>query len=372
MKQTRSWRATAIRGADCKQGMAAPAETYSLGQEVDLGAIEGQLKRLWAEGEGAMTRASLINLAVYSEQKGSLPDNTALISRLTENHACRAIVIEANGMAQADAVSAWISAHCHVSRAGSKQVCSEQISFLLQGPCTRLLPNMVFSHLDSDLPFYLWWQAELHDPMDPQLWAWVDRFIYDSQTWDGFDAQMRLVETAQAEAKQRLVLCDLNWTRLDKVRIAVAQFFDHPASRHHFGHVEEVAVQFGKGYRSTALLLVGWLAGQLGWKLPDCAGGDTFNAETSTNSRVQITIEENGSQPVNSIRLKATGTEFVVRHAACGDLLEVFRTGANERAIPQMMPAQNDDPVELMSQELLRGGPHQVYLRALSSVRALL
>ena len=113
-----------------------------------------------------------------------------------------------------------------MSRAGSKQVCSEQISFSLNGSCARLLPNIVFSHLDSDLPFYLWWQGEFHDPMDPQLWIWVDRLIYDSQHWQDFDGQMRLVEAAQAEANQRVVLCDLNWTRLVQMRLALAQFFD--------------------------------------------------------------------------------------------------------------------------------------------------
>ena len=352
--------------------MAAAAETHSLGQEVELSQIEAALKRIWAEGEGAMTRASLINLAVYSEQAESLPDNTALISRLTEDHACRAIVIEADRAAPADSVAAWISAHCHVSRAGSKQVCSEQISFLLRGPCTRLLPNMVFSHLDSDLPFYLWWQAQLHDPMDAQLWAWVDRFIYDSQTWSNFSGQMRLVETAQAEAKQRIVLCDLNWTRLDKVRLAVAQFFDHPSSRHHFGHVEEVAVEFGHGYRSTGLLLVGWLAGQLGWTVPKAVSGDRFEMQISTGPRIPVTLQENGSHPIHSVRVRATGTDFVVRHASCGDLLEVSRSSAKERAIPQMMPAQSNDPVDLMSQELYRGGPHRVYLRALEAIRPLL
>jgi hypothetical protein len=149
-----------------------------------------------------MTRASLINLAIYSEAPESLPKNTQLISQITENHACRAIVIGANPAAKENRVEAWISAHCHVSRAGSKQVCSEQLSFLLEGRSANLLPNIVFSQLDSDLPLCLWWQDEFPDPMDSQLWAWVDRLIYDSQTWKDFQSQLRLVQTAQAEARQ--------------------------------------------------------------------------------------------------------------------------------------------------------------------------
>ena len=61
--------------------------------------------------------------------------------------------------------------------------------------------------------------------MDPQLWAWVDRVIYDSQGWQDFNAQMQLVESAQREARQRIVLCDLNWTRLDRIRLARRTIF---------------------------------------------------------------------------------------------------------------------------------------------------
>src|ERR1044072_2986089 len=154
--------------------MPAIAETYSLGTPVEIGKIDQDLKKLWHEGEGAMTRSSLMNFAVYNEEPSSLQDNTQLMARITENHACRAIVIEADCGGGDDLISTWITAHCHMSSVGSKQVCSEQISFLLKGGCTAQLPNIILSNLDSDLPFYLWWQGELHDPMDAQLWEWVD------------------------------------------------------------------------------------------------------------------------------------------------------------------------------------------------------
>ena len=136
--------------------MNGPGETFAPGMPVELGQVDRELKKLWDEGGNAMTRASLMNLAVYSEAPGSLPANTELIFKITEDHACRAIVISADPNAKENHVEAWISAHCHVSRAGSKQICSEQLSFRLEGPCSKLLPNIVFSHLDSDLPFYLW------------------------------------------------------------------------------------------------------------------------------------------------------------------------------------------------------------------------
>ena len=349
--------------------MPATTESHSLGLQVEITKIDKELKKLWAQSAGSMTRASLVNLAVYSEEPGSLEKNTRLISELTENSACRAIVIGANPGAKENRVEAWISAHCHVSRAGSKQVCSEQLSFLVEGPCTSLLPNIVFSHLDSDLPFYLWWQGELHDPMDAQLWAWVDRFIYDSQTWQDFGAQLRLVETAQREAKQRIVLCDLNWTRLDKIRIAIAQFFDHPAAHHHFGKIDNMRIDFAPGFRSTAVLLAGWLAAQLNWRAQKTTSADQLQFANADGGKIDIVLQEKTGDPIGSVAIISRDIEFVVTHAECGDLLEVSRGKSGEKRRPQMMPAQSNNQVELMSQELLRGGPHRVYLRAVNAIR---
>src|SRR2546425_11601349 len=137
--------------------MAAITETYSFGVPVEIGKIDQELKKLWQDSQGAVTRASLMNLAVYSEEQGSLDRNTQLMARITEDHACRAIVIEADCDAESDRVDAWISAHCHVSRAGSKQVCSEQISFRLNGGGNTQLPNNFFFKPELELPLLLLW-----------------------------------------------------------------------------------------------------------------------------------------------------------------------------------------------------------------------
>ena len=352
--------------------MAAITENYSLGRQVELDKIDSELKELWAQTEGAMTRASLVNLAVYSEVPGSLEENTQLIAKIAENHACRAIVIGADCKAKTNRVEAWINAHCHVSRMGSQQICSEQISFLLEGPCTSLLPSIVFSHLDSDLPFYLWWQSEFREPMDPQLWAWVDRVIYDSQTWKDFPEQMRLVESAQKEAKQRIVLCDLNWTRLDQVRFALAQFFDHPTSHHHFAKMRNARIDFAPGFRSTAVLFAGWLAAQLHWSVEKAIRNNALRFFDSSGHKIDIELRERADEPIGQVVLNSREVEFVVSRAKCGDLLEVSRRKPGEKRMPQLMPAGSNDPVTLMTEELMRGGPHHVYLGAVNCVRDLL
>jgi len=351
--------------------MATTAEEVSLGLPVEIGKIDRELKKLWADGGGAMTRASLMNLAVYSEAPGSLPRNTEIIFKITEDHACRAIVIGVNPGAKENRVEAWISAHCHVSRAGSKQVCSEQLSFLLEGASARLLPNIVFSQLDSDLPLYLWWQGEFHAPMDPQLWAWVDRVIYDSQNWSDFRAQMLRVETAQAEAKQRIVLCDLNWTRLVQFRLALAQFFDHPGSHHRLEEIERVEIDFAPGYRSTGLLLAGWFAAQLHWTLDENSNDNALAFRDRSKRTILVSLNEKAGEPIGRCVVRCGSVKYRVAPSAKADLLDVAVEGPDGRRAC-LMPAGGNDSVRLMSEELMRGGPHRVYLRAMNCVRNLL
>jgi glucose-6-phosphate dehydrogenase assembly protein OpcA len=351
--------------------MPATAEKYSLGLPVEMARIDRELKRLWKDSAGAMTRASLVNLAIYSETPGSLDRNTQLIAQITANHACRAIVIEVDQTAKTNGARAWISAHCHVSRAGSKQVCSEQLSFLLEGHCSSMLPSIVFSHLDSDLPFYLWWQGEFCEPMDPQLWAWVDRVLYDSQQWKNFATQFQLVETAQSEASQRIVLCDLNWMRLDKIRIALAQFFDHPASHHHFDEIDLLSITFAPGYRSTAILLIGWLAAQLNWRVNPGSNDENLRLSGAADQEVQVELHGQPGEPISRVHLRSGATRFSVQHLSAGDLLEVSREDAGEKRLHQLMPAGSNDLVRLVNDELMRGGPHAIYVHAVNCIRDL-
>jgi len=196
--------------------------------------------------------------------------------------------------------------------------------------------------------------------------------IYDSGTWKDFGAQFWHVEAAEREARQRIVLCDLNWTRLDKVRYAIAQFFDHLTSHHHFATIENLKLDYAPGFKSTALLLLDWLGAQLNWKLNEPARNGSCRMLDANNRKIDIELRPRDGGPIGEVTINSNGVQFRVAPAQCGDLLEISRRGANESPVPQMMPAQSNDPAELVTQELTRGGPHEVYLRALNCVRDLL
>jgi len=180
------------------------------------------------------------------------------------------------------------------------------------------------------------------------------------------------VESAQQEAKQRIVLCDLNWTRLDKVRFALAQFFDHPASHHRFSTIDSVRIDFAPGFKSTAVLFAGWLAAQLNWRAETAKTEHKLRFVGPSQRKIDVDLRERGREPISEIVLNSREIEFLVTHAKCGDLLEVSRGKLGEKRMPQLLPAGKNDPVSLMSEELMRGGPHHVYLHAVNCVRDLL
>src|SRR3954462_4811264 len=108
-------------------------DTSSFGKPVEVGKISRELKQLSDSDAGARTKASLINFAAYFQGTQRMQENTAMVAEFTGQHACRALLLCPEPDAPEPKGSAWINAHCHVTKAGAKQVCCEQVSFLFEG-----------------------------------------------------------------------------------------------------------------------------------------------------------------------------------------------------------------------------------------------
>jgi glucose-6-phosphate dehydrogenase assembly protein OpcA len=341
------------------------------GMPVEIGKIDRALKQLWQDEEGAKTRASLINFAVLCEGTDTMAQTTEIISQITRDHACRAILIGMDPNTTGAPVQASILAHCHLSRAGQKQVCCEQITFLLGKDGLPLIPNIVFSHLDSDLPLVLWWRGELPAESEEQLWTWVDRLIFDSQTWTHPAAQFELLRTSIEPASPRMTLCDLNWTRSLYLRQAVAQIFDHPEFLADLGSIGAVEIVHAPGMRSTSLLLAGWLGAQLRWKL---AGSEVQGLRFTDDDGqgVTVTLREEPGRMIGSVRLTAAETSFLVAHHEGSSFLHADIKLSGDRESHYLMPGGKDDAVSLLNDELMIGGKHKVYLKAVAMVAGVL
>jgi glucose-6-phosphate dehydrogenase assembly protein OpcA len=342
-----------------------------LGTPVPVSQINRELKKLWDTGTGtsAPTRASLINFAVYCRDTDALVENNALLSEFTRNHACRALLICVCRKAPEPHISAWVNAHCHLTRAGKKNVCCEQITFLLEGEIKGRLTNIVFSHLDSDLPLYFWLQDDISERLNPTLWPWIDRLIIDSLAWADPRDQFARLQASLTSAKATLTLRDLNWTRTLYLRQAISAFFDSPAHLAHLPALNSVRLQHAPGHRSTALLLLGWLAGQLGWTLQSPA---PLVFQSAQKTPIAIELVETPGAAIGRCTITCGGAIFDLRRETTERYLHADIQLPDGCHYQHLLPAGPETTLQLLDEEMTRGARHAPYLRALAAITPLL
>ena len=131
-------------------------------------------------------------------------------------------------------------------------------------------------------------------------------------------------------------------------------------------------IDFAPGYRSTALLLTGWLAGQLEWAIEKSSKDNALVFRDESKKTIRVSLDETEGEPISRCVLKCGSIELRVSHSKSGDLLDVAVGAPGQPGMNQPMPASSNDPTELMKEELMRCGWHRVYLRAMNVVRDLL
>ena len=350
----------------------SPPPVLSPGLPVELGEIDRELGRLWEQSEAGKVRASLVNLVIYSEAPDAIETNTPLLAEIAANHAFRALLVQGNPGAGQSGVRAWITAHCHLRGAGQSEICSEQITFSLDGPCTGRLPNIVFSHLDSDLPLYLWWQGNLQTRPNPQLWSWVDRLIVDSRSWSRPDVEFHRLREIGTLARGRYAACDLTWTRLFNLRYAVAHLFDTPAAVQRLGQLRQVTIHHGPSDHITALELLGWLASRLHWQLEQEAGETVFRRTDDSVIRFALHREPEGTPSIASVHFDFGDAEGRVRREEGGDFYLLDFKAASGPAVAQMLPAGREKTSDVLLAELGRSSRHPLFWPSVRVIEPLL
>lgn len=344
----------------------------ALGLEVPVGEIEKELKKLW-EADEANTNASLMNLAIYSENPESLSANSDIIRELTREHACRAILIGMDRESEKREIHSWITAHCHLQH-GKKSVCCEQLAFLLRGYALGRMRNTVFAHLASDLPLLFWWQGELSPIFEASLYRNIDRFVYDSSSWSDLSASYQEIKGAVEETDGRLVVQDLAWTRTYHFRIALAALFDDLVAQRSLEEVTDLLVVAQSQHRVSSLLLVSWIVTQAGWTLVGDfrEGEDKLSAETKEGKRVSISLEwDDEGAPVGLCRWTAPECTVEVSHESGAKQLRQ-RLLSSEHTIDRSGPADGIEAAELVEDQLTRGGKNSLFRKVWPVFFALL
>jgi len=343
--------------------------SFTPGIPVPIGGIDKELGRLWEESGDTKTRASLINLAIYNEKGGSLETNSSIVREIAGEHAMRAILVEADPKASSSSAEAWINMHCYPRGAKGGSVCSEQISFRLAGEAATSLQSVVFSHLDSDLPLALWWQADFRAPVEGKLWRWVDRLLFDSRYWKNTAQQFALISEIAGLAEARTALCDLNWARSLPARQALAGIFDTPGTLPELQLLRKLEIDHAPGYRTTALLLIGWLADRLGWKIKTPSANPEFL--DPKGSQVSVVLRETPGSSISKMHLAAENASFDLIREQGTDLYVTTAQGAKIASTSRMVRAPREETREILLAELSRGGRHPLYTQAIKAVQSL-
>ncbi len=322
-----------------------------LGLETPISRIDRALKQLW-ESDEAKTRASLINLAIYTEDSSLLAADNDLLDHVAAEHACRALLILALPESQPPRARAWIQALCRPYQ-GKQAVCSEQISFVLEGGDAAQVQNIVFAHLDSDLPLVVWWQADLTQHFEERFYSRIDTLIIDSSRWSDPAKQFDALRAAMSAETADFDVRDLAWTRSHFMRTALASCFQDAAALQNLAKLQIIRITHLQGQRTTALLLAVWINQRLGVTLP-----------------LEL-IEKNSGPALQSLVLEGDGVRGEVRRDCDSSFIHVC-TSCGQHEHKDLLPADVDSDAELVSEQLSRFHGSTLYSSMRPFVRSML
>jgi glucose-6-phosphate dehydrogenase assembly protein OpcA len=331
---------------------------------------------------------------VYADREVHALRAAASTLRLSVRHPSRAIIVLADR--EREGVDVSVQLHCHVPRSDDDVagVCYEQILARVRGDADDRIASVVIPLLVPDLSVFLWWTGT--PPADAQrfddLVAISDRMIVDSADFARPDETLpRIAALAEGHRGRRFGVTDLNWTRITAWREVIAGFFDSEAWRPALDSVVGVRIGFGVDmdgrdiHPSQALLLVGWLASRLRWRVSDHlapheAGGLLFKMSRADGSRIDVRIRprfEHGIEPgdLSGFRLQARiGTtlyEFVLKRAPDPRHITASVIVDGETRAVRVLPLPSPGIEELLREELSIVGSDRVFEDALRALVAL-
>lgn len=261
---------------------------------INIGAVERELAAIWRDEaagdesheERAVTRARVLTLVAYGDSRDFPSDFDEIVAEVSNLHPARALVLKANRAGAGNSATVHVSAVCRVQGPRSKQVTCEQVTFAAEGDAINDLPSGVAQLLAPDTPVFVWvlGAPEPGDYVFNHILPMADRVILDSSaSSDPGRGLVRLARTFR-EHPNWTSLTDFTWQRLTPWREMLANFYDVAEHRSFLDRIDTVTVEFtphagAAGITPRSLLLVAWLAAQLGWTLDASASRRDGDAE---------------------------------------------------------------------------------------------
>jgi glucose-6-phosphate dehydrogenase assembly protein OpcA len=377
-------------------------------EELDTLAVERELERLWSElttqrnlhrrrriaadGEVGLMRASTLNLVVTVESQEEADEIEAIINQLSELTPSRTIIlVRTPDKADTPSLIVRLSVHQHESSKGRPAVQFECLTIGIKGEPPTSLASVASSLMVPELPAFLWWRGTSL-PMTAlfmELTEISDRLLIDSASLEHRGRTLIEVSNLLHRSKFGPKASDFAWTRLMPWRQVVAQFFDSVTAQQSLETIDEVVVTYerdraeGTSGLTSALMIAGWFSSRLGWQAP----GELVR--THDGWRVTLRAGKPGRRREVILRLHPEDRAFdaclakisLAAIAPAAGLYSIERTGPNtlmtrsENAeapvVSRAIYLHSQETVALLEHELRHFGRDVVFEESLEFAAAL-
>ncbi len=353
----------------------SPTETIgNLGVPLgsDLGAIVRELSAITAvpaQGapEPAAIRACSCNLIIVAADQTEAQLLPSVLADVAESHPCRSLVAFTHDLNGADKppLEAWALDQCRQQPGGGPQVCSEVITLAVSREAAAGLANTVLSLLVPDLPVFLYWRSARTEDWNlvQTLTRATHVVIVDSRTALRSADQGRTALDLLSDLPEGVELRDLTWQRLTPWRDLIAQFFDTEAAMNLLRDLTSVDIQGrtlpGEKISYPAVLLGGWLASRLGWRVisSERDGSAWISHQAGPAGSVTLTIQSTpagAAQPgLAQVELRTKGNASFIVVADHEKKCMTATAASPGRAVMHTVPFEPMAESDLLIAELL-------------------
>jgi glucose-6-phosphate dehydrogenase assembly protein OpcA len=372
-----------------------------LEKTLDVEIVERELAQLWTESardpnadtETAVLRARVANLLVFISSEAALDDVHRMLRELTAIHPSRALLMLGAREAVDQDIEMFVESICQTDRRGAIRLSCEEITLKATGKFVAELPSAALPLLVPDLGTFLWWQDALRvsNRVLNTLLRATDRLIIDSA--DFADPLNELVEMNHLYAENEfdhVGVSDLNWARLTFWRGLLADYYDVPTYQPLLDRIDQVRIDYvgpelaPDWLAPQALLIAGWLASRLEWKLSEeqqvyennQTTSFSFNSKDGRAIKLELKRVERGEHKPGRlvhVELRAGGDEGGARPAS----FIVSRSEDNLHLVTEaklgptshrgrVLPVRNRSTAQLLSREMEILCNDQIYQEAVA------
>ena len=257
---------------------------------------------------------------------------------------------------------------------GASAIRGELLTAALHGRAFEEGAAIAASWSASGIPTVVWWNgpALTGDHLFEDMLDIADRILVDSSAVTDPAADFTvLAEVVSGTHHARVT--DALWLRLLAWRQAFAQAFDQPAARIDLEHLTsvELAVQPSASGQAAAMLLVGWLATRLGWRLESRR---TDGWRLTSNGHAVDVVCTPSSAPnglIKTLKLTAPTSRYLAHMPTPEDIVVDCQS---DLAPVSHVAVRRPSPTRprLRLDDLLTGGAHYaIYQQAVTLARTL-